>query len=115
MYEFSLTNSVNNAIQKLCTDTGWRKVNRIMVKIGGMRPVNPELMTFIFAAMSKGTPAEGAILSIMMLPVTIHCYACGRTGTREDSQFMCPYCGSRNVQLLSGLEFNIEVLEVESK
>ena len=86
-----------------------------MVKIGNMRQINPELMTFIFAAISQGTPAEGAILSIMILPVTIHCYSCGRTGTREDNQFMCPYCGSHNVQLLSGLEFNIEVLEVESK
>ncbi len=115
MYEFSLTNSVNNVVQNLCIKTGWKKVNRIMVKIGNMRQINPELMAFIFAAMSKDTPAEGANLSVMILPVTIHCYACGRTGTREDNQFMCPYCGSRNVQLLSGLEFNIEALEVEGK
>ena len=85
-----------------------------MLKIGGMRKVNPELMAFIFAAVSKDTPAEGAILSVMIIPVTIKCFACGRTGTREDSEFMCPYCGSRNVHLLSGLELSIEVLEVES-
>ena len=80
-----------------------------------MRPVNPELMSFIFAAVAKDTPAEDAILSVMMVPVTVHCYACGRTNTREDTHFMCPACGSRNVMLLSGLEFNIEVLEVESR
>ena len=86
-----------------------------MVKIGGLRRANPELMSFIFAAVSRGTPAEGAILSVMIMPFTFRCEACGRTGTREDSLFLCPSCGSRNVQLLSGLEFSIEVLEVENE
>ena len=98
---------------KLCQDTGWKKIRRLMVKVGGMRPINPELMSFIFAAMSKGTPAEGAVMSVLIIPVTVYCYNCGRTNTRVDTQFLCPSCGSRNVQLLSGLEFNIEVIEVE--
>ena len=114
MYEFTLTNSVNNAVLRLCRESGWSKVRRIMLKIGGMRKVNPELMAFIFAAVSRNTPAEGAILSVMIIPVTIKCFACGRTGTREDSEFMCPFCGSRNVHLISGLELAIEILEVES-
>lgn len=113
MYEFSLANSVARTVVKLCQDMGWKKIRRLMVKVGGMRQINPELMSFIFTAMSRGTPAEGAVMSVLMVPVTVYCYVCGRTGTREDTQFLCPYCGSRNVQLLSGLEFNIEVLEVE--
>jgi len=114
VYEFSLTNSVARTVLKLCQDSGWKKVRRIMVKVGGLRRINPELMSFIFTAMSKGTPAEGAVLSVLMIPVTFYCCDCGRTNTREDTQFLCPSCGSRNVQLLSGLEFNIEVLEVEA-
>ncbi|MBQ7168422.1 MAG: hydrogenase maturation nickel metallochaperone HypA [Synergistaceae bacterium] len=114
MFEFTLTNSVNNALQRLCRDTGWRKVRRVMVKVGGVRNVNPELMAFIFSAVSKDTPAEGALLSVMLLPVTLKCHSCGRISTREDSDFVCPLCGSKNVQILSGLELNIEALEVES-
>ena len=113
MYEFSLTNSVNNTVQNLCRLSGWSKVRRIMLKVGGMRQVNPELMTFIFAAVSKDTPAEGAILSVMIMPVTVHCLSCRRTGVREDNESVCPYCGSRNVELVSGNEFGID-LEVES-
>ena len=113
MYEFALTNSVNNAVQKLCFKQGWSKIHRVMVKVGGMRKVNPELMSFIFSALTKNTPAEGAILSVMIMPVTFYCYSCGRQGYREDTEFQCPYCGSRNVQLLSGLELSLEVLEVE--
>ncbi|MBQ3457342.1 MAG: hydrogenase maturation nickel metallochaperone HypA [Synergistaceae bacterium] len=114
MYEFTLTNSVNDAVQRLCRQTGWRKIRRIMVKIGGMRKVNPELMAFIFAAVSKDTPAEGALLSVMLLPVTVKCHSCGKVSAREESDFVCPLCGSKNVQILSGLELNIEAIEVES-
>ena len=120
LYEFSLTNSVARTVLGLCRDNDWKKVRRIMVKVGGIRRINPELMSFIFTAMVKGTPAEEAVLSVLVIPVTFYCYTCGRTSISEDDddndkdvQFMCSFCGSRNVQLLSGLEFNIEVLEVE--
>lgn len=114
MYEFTLTNSVNNAIQRLCRQTGWKKIKRVMLRVGGVRDVNPELIAFIFAAVAKDTPAEGAILSVMILPVTVKCRSCGKVSAREDADFACPVCGSRNVQILSGLELNIEALEVES-
>lgn len=115
MYEFSLANSVNDTVLKLCRESGWSRVRRIMIKVGGMRKVDPERMAFIFAGLSKNTPAEGAILSVMILPVTLFCYSCGHTGNREDSQFLCPLCGSRNVRLISGLERDIEMIEVESE
>ncbi|MBQ6776037.1 MAG: hydrogenase maturation nickel metallochaperone HypA [Synergistaceae bacterium] len=113
MYEFSLTNSITRTILALCRRSGWSRVHRAMIKVGGMRKINPELMSFVFTAITKDTPAEGAVLTVMTVPVTLYCYACGRTNHREDTQFLCPSCGSRNVQLLSGLEFNLEVLEVE--
>ncbi|MBR2209745.1 MAG: hydrogenase maturation nickel metallochaperone HypA [Synergistaceae bacterium] len=116
MYEFSLTNSVARTVIELCRDNDWKKVRRIMVKVGGIRRINPELMSFLFMAMAKGTPAEEAILSVLVIPVTLYCNSCGRTSICEeeqDVQFECPACGSKNVQLVSGLEFNIEVLEVE--
>ena len=113
MYEFALTNTLNNAVQNLCRQAGWKKIRRVMIKVGGMRKINPELMAFIFSAVSKDTPAEGALLSIMIMPVTLHCYSCGRRNYREDTEFMCPSCGSRNVTLITGLEFALEALEVE--
>ena len=114
MFEFTLTNSLNDALQRLCRQLGWKKVRRVMVRIGGVHKVNPDLMAFIFAAASKDTPAEGALLSVMILPVTVKCLECGKIAVSEDSEFACTFCGSRNVEILSGHELNIEALEVES-
>jgi hydrogenase nickel incorporation protein HypA/HybF len=119
MYEFSLANSVSNAVLTLCRKSGWNRVRHIVLKIGGMRRVNPELMTFIFDMLALGTPAEGANFSVMFLPVLFHCHSCGRDAEMEsnspdgDTEFACPLCGSRDVTLLSGLELAIELLEVE--
>ena len=113
MYEFALARSVNNVVLQMCEKSGWTRVRHIVLKIGGMRKVNPELMTFIFSLISLGTPTEGAIFSIMFLPVLFHCHSCGREASREDTEFACPLCGSRDVTLLSGLELAIELLEVE--
>ena len=114
MFEFTLTNSLNDALQRLCRLTGWKKVTRVMIRIGGVRKINPELMAFVFAAAAKDTPAEGALLSVMILPVTVKCLSCGKISVSEDPEFACPLCGSKNVQILSGLELNIEALEIEN-
>ncbi|MBR1673174.1 MAG: hydrogenase maturation nickel metallochaperone HypA [Fretibacterium sp.] len=123
MYEFSLTRSVNNAVLSLCEKSGWSRVRHIVLKIGGLRKVNLELMAFIFSVISKGTQTEGANFSIMELPVIFRCRSCGRDApgeiTEEESrrtlEFACPLCGSRDVELLSGLELAIELLEVEKE
>lgn len=113
MYEFTLTKSVNNAILNLCRQSGWDRVRHIVLKIGGMRKVNPELMSSAFDVISQGTRTEGASFSIMTLPTTFRCRACGRDSQTENTTFACPLCGSRDVELLSGLELAIEFLEVE--
>ena len=113
MNELVLAHSINNAILDLCKQAGFTKVRRILLKIGGMKNVNPELMNSIFSIIAKGQPTEGANLLIMTIPVTLNCYDCKRRGYREDTEFKCPSCGSRNVKLLTGLEFSVESLEVE--
>ncbi len=113
MYEFQLASKINNTIQNICWRYSFRKVNRVILKSGALRKMNPELMTFIFSSLSKGTPAEGASFSVMFIPATFRCHACGRTWTTEDSEFRCIYCGGRDVDLLTGLEFSIDFLEVE--
>ena len=115
MHEFPLTNSVNNAVLRLCDNFGWDKVRRILIKVGGMRKINPELMSCIFAIVSRGTATEGADLSIMCLPFTLRCKKCGRKSSREDLDLKCPLCGSTEIEIISGLELSIEALEVEKK
>ena len=75
MYEFQLTNRLNNAVQEVCSMFRLSKVNRILIKAGALRNINPEVMSFIFSSVSRGTPAEGAVLSVMIVPATFKCFS----------------------------------------
>ena len=113
MYEFQLVGRLNNDVQLICNVLHLRRVNRVLVKIGALRKANPEALSFIFSSAARGTPAEGANFSIMIIPATFKCYDCGKTGTTDSTEYMCPHCGSRNVDLLTGLELSVDFLEVE--
>ena len=115
MHELSLTQSINNEIQDLCLRSGWTRVRRLVLKVGGLRQVDPELMSFAFDVVSRGTVTEGAVFSVLELPVVFRCRTCGKDSVSESTVFACPSCQSSDVELLSGLELSIESMEVESE
>ena len=97
----------------LCRQTGLTKIHRVILKIGNMKNVNPDLIISIFSMLSKNSPIEGANLLILSIPVTLSCMDCKKKSYREDNLLKCPHCGSLNVKLLTGLEFAVESVEVE--
>jgi hydrogenase nickel incorporation protein HypA/HybF len=115
MHELSLAGAVNKTIKDLCERSGWVRVRRVILKIGHMRQVDPELLSFAFNVVSKGTVSEGAELLILELPIVFKCHVCGKKIGSEASIFICQDCGSTNVELLSGMELTIESMEVEAR
>ena len=113
MHELSLAEAINNTIKDLCERSSWVQVRRVVLKVGRMRQVDPELLSFAFEVVAKGTVSEGAELSVMELPVVFKCHACGRETGSENTVFMCMDCGSTDVELLSGMELTVESMEVE--
>ena len=114
MHELSLAEAINKTINGLCKRSGWTRVRRVVLKVGYMRQVDPELLSFAFNVVAGGTVSEGAELSVLELPVVFKCHACGETSNPEGTTFICMNCGSANVDLLSGMELTIESMEVES-
>jgi hydrogenase nickel incorporation protein HypA/HybF len=115
MHELSLAEAINKTIKDLCERSAWTRVRRIVLKIGHMRQVDPELLAFAFNVVSKSTVSEGAELSILELPIVFKCHACGKKIGSEATTFICQNCGSTDVELLSGMELTIESMEVEGR
>ena len=113
MHELSLAEAVNNSIKEICERSSWTRVRRVVLKVGCMRQVDPELLLFAFDVVSKGTLSDGADLSILALPIVFKCHACGKETSSENTIFVCGGCGNTDVDLLSGMELTIESIEVE--
>jgi hydrogenase nickel incorporation protein HypA/HybF len=114
MHELSLAEAINNTIQTLCARSSWTRVRRVILKVGRMRQIDPELLAFAFSVAGKGTVSENAELSVIELPVVFKCNSCGERTTSESTIFVCLNCGSTDVDLLSGMELTIESMEVEA-
>jgi hydrogenase nickel incorporation protein HypA/HybF len=115
MHELSLAEAINNTIKNLCDRSSWERVRRIVLKIGRMRQVDSELLSFAFSVVAGGTVCEGAELSILELPIIFRCRACGKESSSEGTSFLGPLCASADVELRSGMELTIESMEVEGR
>lgn len=115
MHELSLAEAINNTVRELCERSSWSRVRRVVLKVGRMRQVDPELLAFSFGVVTKGTISEGAELSVLELPVVFKCNSCGQQSSVDGTIFICANCGAADVELLSGMELTIESMEVEAE
>lgn len=91
--------------------TGAASIRKLRVRIGALSGVEPDALRFAFAALSPGTPAEGAALEIDPAPVRMACDRCGASYEASPARYACPSCGSSSGDIVGGTE--VELLSIE--
>jgi hydrogenase nickel incorporation protein HypA/HybF len=92
-----------------------RRVARVEVKVGALRQVVPDALSFAFQLVAEGTAVEGAELQIEEVPARVSCRACATESRVSDFPFGCPGCGSLDVDVVGGEELLVEALELEDE
>lgn len=110
MHELSLSGAIVNTVEKHAEG---RRVTVVTVRIGHLRQVVPDTLEFYFGFVSEGTACEGARLEQELVPAVVRCGACAREWELDMPIFRCPDCGSTDVAVVSGDEFEVESIEVE--
>ncbi len=114
MHELSLVASVFDILEEKAREHGAARVTKIVLKVGVMSGVVPELLESAFDTYKKGTLAAEARLEIVRVPVKLRCPDCGGETAREDTDFSCAACGSRRVEIVAGRELVVETIELET-
>ncbi len=114
MHELSLVASVFDILEEKARDHGASRVTAVVLRVGRMSGVVPDLLESAFDSFKKGTLAEGARLEIVIVPVKLRCPDCGGASVREDTDFSCAACGSRRVEIVEGREIVVEKIELET-
>ncbi|MEZ5841742.1 MAG: hydrogenase maturation nickel metallochaperone HypA [Hyphomicrobiales bacterium] len=113
MHEMSLAESMVEIIEAEAARQRFGRVKTVVLELGALGHVDPHAMTFCFAAVTRGTVAEGARLEIVAMPGTAWCMDCAKpveVATRLDA---CPLCGGQALQVTGGTELRLRELEVE--
>jgi hydrogenase nickel incorporation protein HypA/HybF len=90
-----------------------RALRAVRLRIGQMSAVVPDALSFCFEIATKGTRMEGADLRMEIVPLSGECHTCKVKFPIVDYAFVCPQCGSVDIEALTGRELSIVEIEVD--
>lgn len=113
MHELALTEGMVKILEEQAVLSDFRSVKTVWLEIGALSQVDPHAIEFCFAAVTRGTIADGARLEIVRPPGRAWCMVCSETVTVAERFEPCPCCGGHQLQITGGEEMRIKELEVE--
>jgi hydrogenase nickel incorporation protein HypA/HybF len=109
MHELSIADAIVTIASR---HAAGRKVARVEVKVGHLRQVVPDSLTFAFELITAGTELEGAELALEEVPARVHC-KCEAETTLTEFPAHCGACGGFDVEVTAGEELLVVSIEVE--
>lgn len=110
MHELSICGSIADIVIRRA---GERPVATIHLRVGRLRQVVPQTLTYCWDLISADTELAGSVLDIESVPATITCRDCGHlTEIGELPLFMCSACSGVQVSVVSGEEFLVTALDL---
>ena len=112
MHELGVAERLLEIVEQEARPYAGARVRRISLRIGRLSAVVPDALRFAFDAITRGGMAEGAVLEIEEVPLSIRCHVCAEAFTTDDPFMICPRCGAADVELVSGRELEIRSMEI---
>ena len=114
MHELSIAASIVESVTESASAYPGARVKEVRLRVGALASVIEDSLQFCWELATEGSPIAGAALVIHMLPVIVHCDACGvDTEIAGVQSFRCPKCGELAADLRQGRELEIESIELE--
>ena len=112
MHELGVANEILDTALSEAVRHAAKRVTSIRLRVGVLRAIEPENLSFLFGHLARGTTAEGALLEIVEEPVRIECPVCGPSEARAFT-FECPRCKGSGVSVTGGDALAILSLDIE--
>jgi hydrogenase nickel incorporation protein HypA/HybF len=119
MHELAVAQAIVAAAERSAEG---RPVSVVRVRLGRLRQVVPEYLSFYFEVAARETVCEEAELECERVASLLRCGACGaewdpaappaETGEQLVVRFRCPECESADHRVLSGDELVVESIDV---
>jgi hydrogenase nickel incorporation protein HypA/HybF len=115
MHELAVCQGLMTQVEQIARRESAERVTRILLRIGPLSGVEPQLLAEAFPIAAAGSVAAGAELDIEPQPVRVRCLTCGEQTDADINRLLCAACGDYRTQLLSGDELLLASLELERR
>ena len=110
MHELSLCEAIADVVKPYADG---RHVDVVRVRIGALRQVVPESLSFCWTLLRDYEDMPDAELELEFVTAEVSCRSCGHHSTIESRwSLLCPRCESADVKVLCGDEFLVTSLDV---
>lgn len=114
MHELSIMEGVLDMVRDSASQNGINRINRLKLVIGSLTMIMPDSLRFAFEVLSQEGIFREADLEIDTVPALMRCRDCDSESAPEDPYcFICPGCGSNQLDLIKGREMYLDYYEGE--
>jgi hydrogenase nickel incorporation protein HypA/HybF len=111
MHELSIAQSIVDILNDQMKIHNLSRIESVSLRIGALRAVVVESLSFSFNVLTSGSPLEGARLEVEEVPLRGRCMECGQEVTLETWMDDCPHCRGARMEIVSGKELDIVAIE----
>ncbi len=113
MHEYSVVQNLLDIVENNASRHNAKAVKEVVVKIGVLSGIEPQLLKIAFDTFKENTICEKALLKIQIQPLFIECSKCGFKGNIQNTTFLCPLCKNPKIKILDGEEMYLMQIEME--
>jgi hydrogenase nickel incorporation protein HypA/HybF len=113
MHELSIVEALLDAVREALRPYPDAQVQTVRVRVGALRQVVPDILTFCFTAGTRDSDLASASLELEEVPARARCRQCQHNFPVDDNWFECPRCHATDGALVTGNELELTSLELE--
>jgi len=113
MHEYSIVQSLLESCEDHARQNNSTKITKVIIKIGVLSGVEPDLLQTAFDTFKEQTVCDGAEFIINRQKVVVSCLSCNEESILENNEFSCPKCQSIKLKVIDGEDMFLMSLEME--
>ncbi len=114
MHEYSIVQSLLDLCDENAKKNNASSVLKVMVKIGALSGVEPQLLETAFETFKEHTICHNAEFVMHLQPVKIRCRSCSNENELQEHEYICPDCESVDIEVIDGEDMYLMQLELDS-
>ena len=108
MHELGVVIEVVKTVEEFARINGLSEIDTIVLQVGELSSMIPKFLKDCYPAAVDGTAMESTKLEIEILPGNALCGNCKKVFNILKNKSLCPHCGSKEWEIVSGKEFMIK-------
>lgn len=108
MHELGVLIEVIKTVENFAKTNQLSQIDTLVLQVGELSAMIPKYLEACYPAAVDGTLLQETNLKIEIIPANSICKACNQVYHLIQHPHGCPYCGSKQRELLGGKEFMIK-------